>query len=285
MRAAFSAIFASLLWLTGALLAPSQSASAQDVWGGFTSPSPESPAPIGSYSNGCLLGGEALAPDGEGFQVIRLSRHRFYGHPTLIGYLTDLGRRVAAAGLGRMLVADIAGPRGGPLSGHASHEIGLDADIWLRLGLPLLPAAGREDLRSTLVVDRQAFTVNGAWRDDHATLIRLAAEDPRVARIFVHPAIKIAMCEMTWVDRSFLRVVRPWFGHDSHFHVRVVCPDGAGDCRPQTPVPPGDGCDASLYAWLPDPSRTPPPAVERPPPPPLPTLCQRMLQEWHGGRG
>jgi penicillin-insensitive murein endopeptidase len=279
MRASAAAlVFVLALVLPGA-------AAAQDVWGGFATPSTDAPASVGTYSNGCLMGGEALAPEGEGFQVIRLSRHRFYGHPSLIDFLQDLGRRVARAGLGRMLVADVAGPRGGPLSGHASHEIGLDADIWLRLGLPLLPAAAREALHSTLVVDRQAFAVNDAWSEDHATLIRLAAEDPRVARIFVHPAIKIAMCEMTWADRSFLRVIRPWFGHDSHFHVRLVCPEGAAACRPQTPVPPGDGCDATLYSWIPDPSRPPPPAVDRPPPPPLPEVCRRALEEWNGGRG
>jgi penicillin-insensitive murein endopeptidase len=278
------ALAALLLAFAVALLMP-RPAPAQDVWGGFTTPSPGAPAPVGTYSNGCLLGGEALAPEGEGFQVVRLSRHRYYGHPTLIEFLTDLGRRVAQAGLGRMLVADLAGPRGGPLSGHASHEIGLDADIWLRLGLPLLPAAAREELHSTLLVDRERFTVNGAWTDDHATLIRMAAEDPRVARIFVHPAIKIAMCEMEWADRSFLRTIRPWFGHDSHMHVRLVCPEGAALCEPQTPVPPGDGCDATLYSWIPDPGRPPPPATVRPPPPPLPLVCQRALQEWTGGRG
>jgi penicillin-insensitive murein endopeptidase len=260
-------------------------AAGQDVWGGFTTPSPEPPAPVGTYSNGCLFGGEALAPEGEGYQVVRLSRHRFYGHPVLIDFLTDLGRRVAQAGLGRMLVADMAGPRGGPLSGHASHETGLDADVWLRLGLPLMPAAAREELHSTLVVDRQRFAVNGAWSEDHATLIRLAAEDPRVARIFVHPAIKIAMCETDWADRSFLRVIRPWFGHDSHMHVRLVCPEGAQVCQPQTPVPPGDGCGPTLYSWIPDPSRPPAPAIDRPPPPPLPAMCRRALQEWHGGAG
>ena len=48
-----------------------------------------------------------------------------------------LVKRLAAkahkdAGWPGILVGDIAQPRGGPaLSGHASHQIGLDADIWL----------------------------------------------------------------------------------------------------------------------------------------------------------
>jgi len=266
------------------LLAALPAAAQGGDWGGFVIPSPGPGQPVGSYSNGCLFGGVPLPPEGEGYQVVRLDRNRYYGHPTLIDYLIDLGRRAEAAGLGPILVADLNAPRGGPLSGHASHQIGLDADIWLRLGVPELPRAERrgENLHSTLLVDRQAFVVNGAWTRRHAELIRLAASDPRVARIFIHPAIKIAMCEMEWPDRSFLRVVQPWFGHDSHMHIRLECPAGATVCEPQTPVPPGDGCGPELYSWIPDPNAPPPPAVAPRPRPPLPQMCQDMLRTASG---
>lgn len=278
MRAGGFAAFL-LVGLLMLLMVPGAARAQGADWGGFEIPSPAPSHAVGTYSNGCLMGGAPLPPEGRGYQVVRLSRDRYYGHPALIDYLIDLGVRAEAAGLGPILVADLSAPRGGPLSGHASHEIGLDADVWLRLGVPDLSRAEREGLYSTLLVDRAAFTVNRAWTPDHAALIRLAADDPRVARIFVHAAIKIAMCEMDWPDRSFLRVVRPWFGHDSHMHIRLVCPEGAPHCLPQTPVPAGDGCNAELYSWIPDPSRPPPPAT-RPsgPPPPLPQLCQDMLR-------
>ena len=268
------------LCLLGLLAVPVDEPQAQGRdWGGFATPSPAPSHPVGTYANGCLMGGAPLPAEGVGYQVVRLSRARYYGHPMLIDYLVDLGGQAAEAGLGPILIADLSAPRGGPLSGHASHQVGLDADVWLRLGVPELPGPERETLSSTLLVDRSAFTVNGVWSADHAALIRLAADNPLVGRIFVHPAIKIALCEMDWPDRSFLRVVRPWFGHDSHMHIRLICPDDAMHCQPQTPIPAGDGCDAELYSWIPDPSRPVVPAARPPsPPPPLPAMCQDMLR-------
>src|SRR5690606_3439900 len=134
-----------------------------------------------------------------GYQVIRLSRNRNWGHPDLVAFIQRLGRAADAAGLPPILIGDIGQPRGGPITGHASHEIGLDVDIWLRLDLPLLPREAREQL--------EPYEVVGAWEDvvrpgaltpAHAALIRFAASDPRVGRVLVHPAIKRALCEMPW---------------------------------------------------------------------------------------
>ena len=262
--------------LAGLLVALDGTAHAQS-FARFTTPAPGDPMPIGTYANGCLRGAEALPLDGEGYQVVRPGRNRYWAHPRMIDYIRDLGVRAAASGLNPLLVADIGQPRGGRVSGHASHQIGLDADIWLRQDLPRLPPDRRDALNSTLVVDRARFQIGPAWSPVHATLIRLAASDPRVSRIFVHPAIKIALCEGTVGDRSWLGVVRPWFGHDSHIHVRLHCALGDLHCQPQTPVPPGDGCDADLYSWVPDPSIPPPPVLSRPPPPPPHPLCLAML--------
>ena len=268
--------FASLLLAAALATVPAgPPAAAQDL-ASFAVPAEGTAMPIGTYSNGCLRGGVALPLEGEGYQVVRPSRGRYWGHPRLISFIEDLGARAAAAGLNPVLVADMGRPRGGALSGHASHQIGLDADIWLRQDLPSLPESQREGLSSILVVDRANFTVGPAWSADHAELLRLAASDPRVARIFVHPAIKIALCETVTGDRSWLRVLQPWFGHDSHFHVRLHCEVGDTFCEPQAPVPPGDGCDAELYSWIPDPNNPPPPLAERPPPPPPHPMCTAM---------
>ena len=242
----------------------------------FSTPAAGEPMPIGGYSNGCLQGGVALPLDGTGYQVVRPSLGRYWGHPRLLDYITDLGERAAATGLNPVMIADMSRPRGGFLSGHVSHQIGLDVDLWLRQDTGRVPVGQRDGLSSTLVVDRAAFAVGWAWSDAHATLIRLAASDPRVSRIFIHPAIKIALCEQTTGDRDWLRVLRPWFGHDSHMHVRLHCALGDLHCQPQEPVPPGDGCDAELYSWIPDPANPPPPPAARPPPPPPHPLCVAM---------
>src|SRR5574337_810147 len=64
---------------------------------------------------------------------MRLSRNRMWGNPAMIAYLERFSHRAKAEGAWNgILVGDIAQPRGGPmLTGHASHQVGLDADIWL----------------------------------------------------------------------------------------------------------------------------------------------------------
>ncbi len=77
-----------------------------------------------------------------------------------------------------------------------------------------------------------------------------AASYPQVERVFVNPAIKKKLCD-TWTgDRTLLGKLRPDYGHDSHFHIRMKCPPGAAGCKPQAPVAAGDGCDKSLAWWF-----------------------------------
>jgi penicillin-insensitive murein endopeptidase len=71
-----------------------------------------------------------------------------------------------------------------------------------------------------------------------------------VDRIFVNPAIKHILCESVTTDRTWLRKIRPWWGHDDHFHVRLSCPVGEDACVPTEPIAAGDGCDASLEWWF-----------------------------------
>ncbi|MEN8176039.1 MAG: penicillin-insensitive murein endopeptidase, partial [Pseudomonadota bacterium] len=252
--------------------------AADSPWEVFSTPTDHSPRSVGEYTNGCLLGGRELAAEGTGYQVVRLSRQRHFAHPLMVSYLEDLGEKVSRAGLGKMLVGDVAMARGGPFEqGHRSHQTGLDADIWLRLDLPALSQAAREDLETPVMVDHTQFRVDPTrWQPRHAELLRLAAGDPRVARIFVHPAIKQALCDTAGQERAWLRRVRPWFGHDAHFHVRLRCPRSDGSCEDQEEPPAGDGCGAELASWHPRnrPETVPPPRREKPP---LPGQCQEIL--------
>lgn len=260
------------------LVSPIKGQASPQQWQKIKRPIPGESQPIGSYANGCLIGAEALAPEGEGYQVIRLNRNRFYGHPDMIAYLQRLGKKVKQAGLPTMLVGDIAMPGGGRfLTGHASHQMGLDADIWLRMGKMSAKDALNSDGKGLLVVNRKSQRVDEKiWNSQHAKLIQLAAEDPQVSRIFVNPAIKLKLCQTTQGDRSWLRKIRPWFGHDSHFHVRLTCPKGAKYCENQAPVPAGDGCGAELASWF-EPAKpsTTPASPKKTPPQPL--LCQQIL--------
>jgi penicillin-insensitive murein endopeptidase len=168
--------------------------------------------------------------------------------------IEKLSREAAANdGWPGLLLGDIAQPRGGPmLTGHASHQIGLDADIWLTpMPARRLSADERETIAAVSMLKTNAFlTVDPAiWTDSRARLIMRAASYPEVERIFVNPAIKKKLCD-TWTgNRAALGKVRPYYGHDYHFHIRMHCPKGLSTCKAQEPVAAGDGCDASLAWW------------------------------------
>jgi penicillin-insensitive murein endopeptidase len=115
-----------------------------------------------------------------------------------------------------------------------------------------MSAAEREALPFTSMLDKSKFlTVDPRrWTETRARLVMMAASYPEVERVFVNPAIKKKLCETWQGDRSALGKVRPIYGHDEHFHIRIKCPEGAAGCKPQAKVPPGDGCDASLAWWF-----------------------------------
>ena len=233
-----------------------ESLAARQLFGREPTPAPLEARSIGSYARGCLAGAVPLAVDGPAWQAMRLSRNRNWGHPALVAFLQELaiaGRQ--DEGWNGLLVGDLSQPRGGPmLTGHASHQIGLDADIWLT-PMPdrTLSRQEREEISAISMLQDGTRTIDPQrWSEAHARIIRRAASDDRVARIFVHPAIKEQLCawESPTADRSWLRVVRPWYGHHYHFHVRLSCPEGMQGCSNQDPPPAGDGCGADLAWWL-----------------------------------
>jgi penicillin-insensitive murein endopeptidase len=128
--------------------------------------------------------------------------------------------------LAGLLVGDMAQPRGGPmLTGHASHQLGIEADLWLT---PMpdrrLSATERDEISATDVVAADGNDVDPAvWRPEHRKLIETAARSPGVARIFVNPAIKRALCREAGTDREWLR--RPAVvGHNYHTYASPARP-------------------------------------------------------------
>jgi penicillin-insensitive murein endopeptidase len=239
------------------------SASAKELFGRATTAAALAARAIGTYIRGCLSGAVALPVDGKTWQVMRLSRNRNWGHPRLIEFLERFAARVPAiAGWPGILVGDLAQPRGGPmLTGHLSHQIGLDADIWLT-PMPdrTLTREEREEMSAVNMVAEDWNDVDPkAWTAQHLRVIKAAAEDPLVERVLVNPAIKKALCREAGTDRHWLRKVRPWYGHNWHMHVRIGCPAGSAECKAQDPVPPGDGCGTELAWWFSEAARKPRP--------------------------
>jgi penicillin-insensitive murein DD-endopeptidase len=262
-------------------VSPAGATPPASMWAAAAYPT-EGPAKvIGSHGRACLAGAVPLPPEGAGYQAVDLPRRRHFGHPLLVAFITDLGQIVATRQLGTMLVGDMAQARGGPMSsGHVSHQGGLDVDIWFRLDVPPLPREKRDEIPQPSVVDPATGRPDpDRWGVHHAELIRAAALDPRVSRVFVGAALKRDVCERTWTDRRWLHKVRPWPGHDDHLHVRLWCPPGSHTCVDQPPLPDGEACDAADLApafaheraW----KRRPPPVPNRN----VPAACHRVLAD------
>jgi penicillin-insensitive murein DD-endopeptidase len=243
---------------------------------------------IGSYAKGCLAGGARMPMNGGTWQVMRPSRNRYWGHPDMIALLKRLSAKAHKdAGWPGLLIGDIAQPRGGPaLTGHTSHQIGLDADIWLT-PMPdrLLSREEREEMSATMMVREDRLDVDpNVWTSTHWMVLRDAAQEPSVQRIFVNAAIKKALCREATGDRSWLAKIRPWYGHDYHFHLRINCPPGSGTCHGQPDQGEDEGCKPSdLAYWFKDSILHPEPPKEplKPKQPmtlaQLPSDCRQVL--------
>jgi penicillin-insensitive murein endopeptidase len=269
---------------------------ANQLFGAKREGSAQAPSAIGSYAKGCGAGLVQLPETGPTWQAMRLSRNRNWGHPEMIDFLQDLSQVAVRQGWAGLYIGDISQPRGGPMtSGHSSHQIGLDADIWM---LPPsrvnLSRNARESLSSISVRSEDQRSITRNWTRAHYEIMKAAAMDDRVDRIFVTAPVKIEMCRTaTRRDRNWLQKIRPLYGHNTHFHVRLKCPPGSRNCVTQSPTVRElsngkDGCDDTLMWWVTD-YLNPPKSTEPAEPAPrrrgardytmadLPRQCQDVL--------
>lgn len=240
----------------------------------------------GSYNLGCIDGAISMSDQGQTFQFQRWAKDRHYAHPILADYIFDLVKRAEQAGLPPLMFGDMSLPYGGPLgpgSSHASHETGLDLDVPFDFALPRKSLYDLQHPKDVYIVKGSKIQKN--FTPAVVTLIKTAATDPRVDRIFVAPMIKKRMCQLFEGkgqpgEDSFLQKLRPWFGHQAHMHVRLKCPTDSPDCITQKPVPEGTGCGAEVDSWfLPPPPQT---TQTKPKPkkakPELPQQCQLLFK-------
>jgi penicillin-insensitive murein endopeptidase len=269
--------------------APSKAAKAKatparELFGAVKTPAPLAARSIGFYAKGCLAGASALPIDGPTWQAMRLSRNRNWGHPDLVALVEKLAADAKEHdGWPGLLVGDLSQPRGGPMLGdHASHQIGLDADVWLT---PMpdrrLTEKEREELSATSMLADDKVSVNPkVWTEAHVRLLKRAASYKTVERVLVHPAIKKAVCEASKgdKDRAWLSKIRPYWGHYFHFHIRIACPKGSSGCEAQPSVNhDDDGCGAELTRWLKLVKPKPPAPVATAPKPATPAPERRYI--------
>lgn len=278
-------VLAVALLAAPALAQTKQPAKAPAVtWSTVGKPSAGPPRVIGKTANGCIAGAMALPLDGPGYQVLRAQNRRYFGHPDAVRLVETMGRWSVLGGHGLLLIGDMNQPRGGPMpSSHASHQSGLDIDVWFRRTQTPLSAA---ELAQPIAVDM--LRPDGKAADParfgaaEVDLLKFVATRPEVERILLNPALKRAACSAETGDRSWLRRLRPWWGHNMHFHIRIACPLGQTECEPGPAIPPGDGCGPDLDWWLSDEAaealaqRLKP--REPTPPRKLPAACDEVLR-------
>ena len=236
---------------------PAKKILAKKIFSSFETPTSGASGGIGSYAKGCLSGGKLLAETGDSWQVMRTSRKRNWGHSSTISFVKRYSKKVKQYGWPGLYIGDIGQPRGGPLPyGHKSHQIGLDVDIWLTKPRQInLTLQERENLVAKSVRSKDHRSVNGNWMPEHMDILREAALDPSVDRIFITAPAKIWMCKNVKGERNWLQKIRPLGGHHAHFHIRLKCPITDLECITQRPSiseisQSADGCDHTLQWWV-----------------------------------
>lgn len=184
--------------------------------------------------------------DNAPFEVLFPSRNRHFGTIGLVNIIEFLGQYLQSISPGsRLLISDIAGPRGGPLfkidakarrylldgnggyvKSHASHQNGLDADIAYissdRNQNRFFDVRG-PDLKKKVDIKTQFEVFKTAVRSDSVELF------------FIHPDLKKELCLEAYRQGAFKegsedkvaletlrRSVRD-YGHYNHFHLRMKC--------------------------------------------------------------
>lgn len=255
----------------------------ENAWSRIRQPTPDTPQAIGSYANGCQLGANTLEESNTGFISIRRWRNRFYSQPVTLALIHHLGRVLARDYQAQILIGDLSLPAGGPMPfGHTSHQNGLDVDVWFyTVPVGTRPAANIEP--PTVVDKATGRLIAGRWKQAYRDALYTAASYPQTNRIFVNPVIKQALCTDE-TDTRWLHKIRPWFGHDAHFHIRLNCPADNPVCVSQAAIAPGDGCNQALRKWVKDQSD----AVLHPKPikpakphkaKVLPSICLHLLRQ------
>ena len=278
-RAQFFVRAALGCFLIGLSLLASVPARAQ-----FAPIGPPAPGPLhiigGGSNGGCIAGAVSLPPEGGWYQTIHGRISHFWGAPVTIQGIRSLAEKAHANGLPPLLIEDISRPRGGPMpGGHAAHQVGLDVDVALDMRMRgYLTDEQRDSITIASLVRSDYRDIEPSmWNEAVVRVLWLGATLPGVDRVLVNAAIKQQLCRTVTGDRSWMRLIRPWYGHAAHMHISFKCPPGQSDCVAKAPPPPGDGCDASLQWWFDQLNHPAPPPGPPKPRPRLPEACYAMF--------
>jgi penicillin-insensitive murein endopeptidase len=206
---------------------------------------------IGFYANGSLKNPKNLSLEGEGFVKLFRERDRAWGNDQLIEVITDTATflKQSFPDGERLQVGDLSQKIGGKISGHNSHQNGLDVDlVYFRVNHQEQEIDQTNGFYERFVMKGKItanFDLERNW-----SFVKFLASKNNVQRIFMDPVIKQAFCDFAKMENEYdqntevLRKFRPLAHHDDHIHVRLLCPEGSKECTPQEAPPIGSGCDS-----------------------------------------
>jgi penicillin-insensitive murein endopeptidase len=185
---------------------------------------------IGSPNAGRIQHPARLPDEGKGWLKLFLPRDRAWGSAALVRLLRGAGNEIENLfpGRSRLQVGDMSAAEGGKISGHRSHQNGLDADLAyydlndLEQDPQLTTGFALDMVQKGTVSPR--FDLERNWH-----LIRILAQDPAVQRIFIDRHLISALCfyalEQTQADLALIFAKLGHFAnHSDHLHVRLNCP-------------------------------------------------------------
>lgn len=108
---------------------------------------------------------------------------------------------------------------------------------------------GDREIDSATPVVKDHAGLSKSWSNRERAILKISASFEEVDRIFVSPWIKRDLWTL-FRGEEWIAKIRPWWGHEDHFHIRLKCPIESRDCVSQAPVPAGDGCDSTLDWWF-----------------------------------
>jgi penicillin-insensitive murein DD-endopeptidase len=188
----------------------------------------------GRPSSGALRGGLALR-ERPYLRIKRGSEERTWGHPVLLQLVSRGARAAAFAVPGSVaLVGDLSARDGGALSGHASHQVGRDADVAFLVADGQGHPVALERFES-FGADGRSLENSDHFFDTYRNwlMLREWLGDLRVAatHVFVSAELRDLLLDYGRQSPDFARLVplaarvlHPHPAHADHFHLRIACP-------------------------------------------------------------
>ncbi len=204
------------------------------------------PQSVGRPSDGRLIGGVNLDPDGDNRGVgwvVAARREATWGTPETVRYVrrcvSQFRHRYKRSKADPIAIGDLSRRQGGPLPPHKSHQSGRDVDI----GFILKSRAKNADDGPLRVATPTTLDVEKQW-----FLTKCFLDNPETQMIFMEASIASALKEyikkvykknrrqrekyLRFFPGGAAPIIQADEEHTSHMHLRFRCPKGDKRCIP-----------------------------------------------------